>query len=98
MILLMLAAVSASSDGDIAMRLCRPVLARKAGGEIQTISPGSTRRHGHSLTVEGELTAAVGMGPPAAGSASAHHLIRTDFHFRCRTAQGHVVQATVALH
>jgi hypothetical protein len=96
MILLMLVtAVPASPDGDMALRLCRPALARQAGGEIQTISPTLTRTTSHGSIVEGELTATVGMGPPPAGSASAHHLIRTDFHFRCRTAHGRVREATV---
>jgi hypothetical protein len=35
------------------------------------------------------------MGAPASGSASAHHLIRTQFDFSCRVYKGRVREAAV---
>lgn len=94
MILLVLAATSASlgPPAESAVKLCRPVLARKAGGEIATIAIGSARASKRDVTIEGPLTAFLGMGPPAPGSASAHHLIRADFTYRC-TVRRHIVRS-----
>lgn len=80
---------------DPAVRLCKPVLARKAGGNIATIEVSSAVSGRSGRTIKGQLTALVGMGPPAAGSASAHHLIRSDFTFRCRVDGRRVREATV---
>jgi hypothetical protein len=95
MILLILAATSASQPAESAVKLCRPVLARKAGGEIATIAIGSARAGKRDVTIEGPLTAFLGMGPPAPGSASAHHLIRADFTYRCTVRRRIVRSATV---
>ena len=83
-------AASGGLDSETALQLCRPVLARKVGGDIHTISVTSSRSTHKGNIVEGQLTAFVGMGPPLPGSASAHHLIRATFVFRCRTARGHL--------
>ena len=65
-------------------RAGRPALARKAGGEIATILGVDTSTvHGNSITISGRMTVFVGMGPPASGSASAHHLIRAEYSYRC---------------
>jgi hypothetical protein len=98
MILLLASAIAASArlDSDTALQLCRPVLARKAGGDIQTISVTSARRSRNGDIIEGQLTAFIGMGAPPPGSASAHHLIRSDFHFRCRTERRRVREASVS--
>lgn len=80
---------------DPALRLCKPILARKAGGQIATIAVSSERSGRHGRTIEGQLTAFVGMGAPSPGSASAHHLIRSDFTYRCRVAGGRVREAAV---
>lgn len=80
---------------DPAVRLCKPVLARLAGGQIATIDISSARYRGRSRTIEGRLTAFVGMGPPSPGTASAHHLIRSDFTYRCRVSRGRVRAAAV---
>jgi hypothetical protein len=97
--MILLAALMASASAipsiDDLLHICRPALARRAGGDIQMISPTSMRKSGSGYVIEGKLTAFVGMAPPEAGSASAHHLIRADFDFACRTAGRNVRQATV---
>ncbi len=89
------AVVGQPVSSDPAVTLCKPLLARKAGGEIATIDVGSTRvRHG-VRTVEGQLTAFIGMGAAPAGSASTHHLIRVQFTYRCSVSGRHVREARV---
>jgi hypothetical protein len=93
MIDLLLASVLSlqSSSTDAALALCKPVLARKAQGEIATIAVDSARPNAGGLSLRGRLTAFVGMGTAPAGSASTHHLIRADFTYRCRV-RGHRVR------
>jgi hypothetical protein len=92
-LLLVSVAVMQPASSDSALALCKPVLARKAGGEIATIDVGATRvRHG-VRTVEGRLTAFVGMGSAPAGSARTHHLIRAQFTYRCRVSGTRVREA-----
>jgi hypothetical protein len=93
--LIIAAASLAQPSGSAALDLCRPVLARKAGGEIATIEVASYRKERRGSRIGGRLTAFVGMGPPAPGSASAHHLIRTQFDFSCRVYKGRVREAAV---
>src|SRR5689334_8550573 len=77
MLPLFLAAVVISpASSGAALDLCKPALARKAGGEIATIKITSSRAKRKGLAMSGRLTAFLGMGPPMPGSASAHHLIR----------------------
>jgi hypothetical protein len=83
-------------NADAALKLCRPVLARKAGGEIDVITVRSSRPKPRGRTITGRLTAFLGMGPPAPGSASAHHLIRADFTYRCTVGWNTVRSASVA--
>jgi hypothetical protein len=85
------AAQAAQANG--ALELCRPVLARKAGGEIATIEVESVRAASRGRTIEGRLSAFLGMGPPPPGSASTHHLIRAEFTYRCRVRGGRVREA-----
>jgi hypothetical protein len=85
----------ATPASDPALQRCRPILARKAGGEIATIDVQSSTKHGGILTISGRLTTLQGMGSPAPGSAATHHLIRTDFNYRCRVSGRKVVSATV---
>ena len=89
---------SAGLDSDDALKLCRPALARKAGGEIQTIGATSVRKVRGGQTVSGKMTVFVGMGEPKPGAASAHHLIRADFDFVCRIAGRNVRKTTVSQH
>lgn len=97
MMILALAALVGSNTtaADAALQLCRPALERKAGGELETLEASTQRRSGRGWIFEGQLTASVGMGPPQPGSASAHHLVRSDFDFRCRTAHGKVRDTSV---
>ena len=90
-------AVAAAQPVDAAreVELCRPLLARKIGGDIDAIEAQSTRRAGKTTTINGELTAFLGMGSPPAGSASTHHLIRAEFTFTCRLDRGKVRAAHV---
>jgi hypothetical protein len=94
---LLIAAVSVvnPASDDASLALCKPVLARKAGGEIANIDVTSSRAERNGRRISGRLTAFLGMGPPAPGSASAHHLIRADFTFHCRVAGGRVREAAV---
>lgn len=98
MIILAFAAIAAQHviTPNAALDLCRPALARKAGGDIATIDVGSSKPKNAGLTIKGWLTAFQGMGPPQPGSASAHHLIRSDFDFTCRIERGRVSRATVS--
>ena len=100
MILLILSGLLASTGAysDDALQLCRPTLARKAGGEIQTIGATSVRKIRGGYAIAGNMTVFIGMGTPQPGSASAHHLIRADFDFSCRTTGRKVRKATVSQH
>ena len=95
MITLLLAAAAASRapHDDQALRLCRPVLERKAEGKIATIEVTRSRVRRASRTIEGQIIAFVGMGAPASESASAHHLIRASFKFKCRVNDSQVLDA-----
>jgi hypothetical protein len=84
------------SNADAALSVCRPELARKAGGEIASIALDSSRPQRNGVTIGGRLTAFQGMGPPQPGYASAHHLIRADFTFKCRVVRGRVSDASVS--
>jgi len=83
-------AVSAAVD------VCRPILARKAGGEISAIEVTSFRLGRKEIAVTGRLIAFLGMSPPPPGSASAHHLIRAQFTYRCTVRRARVRSASVA--
>lgn len=87
---------SASVDSDEVLKLCRPALERKAGGEIQTIGVTSTRKVRRGYAISGQMTVFIGMGPPQPGAASAHHLIRANFDFSCRTFGRNVRKTTVS--
>ena len=78
------------------LALCRPVLARKAGGTIATISSDRSIVGANSTKITGRITVFVGMGPPAAGAASAHHLIRAEYSYRCRVSGGKVRETTLS--
>jgi hypothetical protein len=78
---------------DPAVPVCRPALARKAGGEIATLDVTAARTTRSGRVIEGQLTAFQGMAAAKPGSASTHHLIRVDFTFRCRVAGGRVREA-----
>ena len=97
MVLLLFASAVLSPPGseDPALDLCKPMLARKAGGEIATIGITSVKVGRHGRTIEGQLTAFVGMAPAPPGSASTHHLIRSDFTYKCRVHAGRVRQSSV---
>lgn len=97
MIILLAAALLASSsadDGDL--ERCRPLLEQRAGGEIATLDVTSSRGTARRRTIEGRLTAFLGMGPPRPGAASTHHLIRADFIFRCTLKRHSVRSVSVA--
>ena len=96
-LLLASAMIAHAVADDRTLALCKPALERKAGGEIATVAVTSSRSGRSGRTIEGRLTAFVGMGPPAPGSASTHHLIRTEYDFRCRVRGGHVREARLNL-
>jgi hypothetical protein len=94
-LLLSLALASPPDNASSALELCKPVLARKAEGDISTISVTSSRSTSAGLTIRGRLTASFGMGPAPAGSARTHHLGRADLSFSCRIRHGRVREATL---
>ena len=92
MIAFLAAAILASQPAAAkpALARCRSALAREAGGEIGTINVERSRVRRGWTTIDGRLTAFVGMGPPASGSASAHHLVRANYRYSCSVRGIHV--------
>jgi hypothetical protein len=85
-----------AAQTDPAVELCKPVLARKAGGEIATIDVNSVHSGPRGRTIEGQLTAFSRMGPAPAGTARTNHLIRFDFSYRCTIRGGRVHEARLS--
>jgi hypothetical protein len=83
-------------SANSALALCRPALARKANGEIAAMSVERPVVRGNTTAVTGRITVFVGMGAPAAGSASAHHLIRAEYGYRCFIRSGKVRKTTLS--
>lgn len=96
MLALLIASSAAANSPQVrtAVDLCRPVLARKAGGEIATIVTAFTVGR-KEIAVRGRVTIFAGMGPPAAGYASAHHLVRSEFNYRCTIERAKVRSASL---
>jgi hypothetical protein len=88
--LILLAVVTFSPDARI-VQLCKPVLARKAGGQIDHMSVSSKSVRRSTTIIRGQLTAFIGMPRAQAGSASAHHLIRADYHYSCSVRRGRIL-------
>jgi len=80
---------------DTALELCKPLLARKIGGEISTIGVDSAHAGSAGLKIRGRLTASYGMGPTSPGSARTHHFGRADLSYSCRVQHGRVREAAV---
>jgi len=97
MLALLIASSAAVNSPQVrtAVDLCRPVLARKAGGEIATIDVTAFTVGRKEIAVRGRVTIFAGMGPPAAGYASAHHLVRSDFNYRCTIERAKVRSASL---
>jgi len=97
MLTLLITAAAAITRPDVtaAMELCRPILARKAGGEISAIEVTSFDARRKDIVIKGRLIAFLGMGPPPPGSASPHHLIRAEFTYRCSVRRARVRSASV---
>jgi hypothetical protein len=85
-----------TTSANSASALCRRSLARKAGGEIATFSIDRSTVAGNSTTIFGRITVFIGMEQPAAGAASAHHLIRTGYSYRCQVRGGKVRKMTLS--
>ena len=77
------------------MDLCRPVLARKAGGQIDAIEVTSFRVGKKDIAISGRAIVFLGMGAPPEGSAGAHHLIRAEFTYHCTVRRARVRSASV---
>lgn len=84
------------ASSDPAVELCKPVLARKAGGEIATIAVSSSFAAGRRRTIEGQLSVFAKMGPAPAGFARTHHLGRIELAYRCEISGGRVRRARVS--
>lgn len=89
--------VMQSAPADSVVELCKPALARKAGGEIASIDVGATSRRRATTTITGRLTAFQRMGPAPPGTARTHHVIRFDYTFECTVKAGRVRNAAVNL-
>ena len=85
-----------SQSANPASALCRRSLARKAGGEIATFRVDRSTVTGKTTTILGQITVYIGMGTPAAGAASGHHLIRTTYSYRCTVSGGRVRKTTLS--
>jgi len=85
-----------ASSTSTALKVCRPAIARKAEGEIAEISVSRSYEAGATRLVRGQVTIYVGMGPPAKGSASAHHLIRSTYDFSCSVRGKRVRSVTLS--
>jgi hypothetical protein len=83
-------------SANSALALCRPALARKANGDIAELNIERSVVRGNATTVTGRITVFVGMGAPVAGSASAHHLIRAQYGYRCVVRSGKVRTTTLS--
>ena len=83
------------APADPAVELCKPALARRAGGDIATIDVTASRTIGRRRIIEGRLTAFAQMGPAPAGSARTHHLGRLEFTYRCEVGGGRVRKARI---
>ena len=92
---LALLAAAADPDTGTIIEPCKPLLARKAGGEIASIDVDSIRKTSQGRLVTGRLTVFEGMGKAAPGTAATHHLIRLDYTYRCRIRGGRVREASV---
>jgi len=94
--LLAAAALSQPAPDARMLQLCRPVLARKAGGEIDRIAVSSKSVSGRTTVIRGQVTVFIGMPLAPPGSASAHHLIRADYHYGCWARRGRIVRTTLS--
>ena len=77
-----------------ALQLCRPVLERRAEGEIQAIDVRSEHAAHSGLTIRGRLTVFLRMGPAPASSARTHHVGRAEFDYVCTVRAGRVRYAS----
>jgi hypothetical protein len=97
MIALLLAAAATQLSADQAVALCKPALARKAGGDIATIEVIDSHVARGRLAISGQLTAFTRMGPAPAGTARTHHVGRIDYSYSCEVSHGGVRKARVNL-
>ena len=91
--LFLASAIAQPASSDEAVALCKPFLARKAGGEIAAMTLDRSHTIRGRRTIEGRLTAYPRMGLAPAGSARTHHLGRIEFNYRCEVGKGRVRNA-----
>lgn len=82
---------STPSASTTPVERCRAAIARKAQGEVSTLTMTGSTRKGATTTVRGVATVLVGMGEPGPERAKAHHLIRQQFTYAC-TVRGKSVR------
>jgi hypothetical protein len=75
--------------------LCKPKLEKQILTNINSIKPDASVAAGRWTVVRGEFTALLGMGDPAPGQASAHHLILAKYDFICWVSDSHVKKTVV---
>ncbi len=91
----LLAANDAPDPNTAALALCRPRIEREVEGQIQTAQIVASQHTDGWTVIQGQTTVFLGMGKPPAGSASAHHLIRSNFDFTCWVRGGRVRKLAV---
>lgn len=98
MLALLIASTAAATPPQVqaAVDLCRPVLARRAGGKIASIDVTKFTIGRKEIALRGRVTVFAGMTAPAPGFASAHHLVRTQFSYRCTVKRSKVHSASLA--
>jgi hypothetical protein len=68
---------------DAAMELCRPKLEKQILTKVNSIEVQASLSDRGWTVVRGSLIALIGMGEPAPGQVSTHHLIRAQYDFLC---------------
>ena len=68
---------------EAAIELCRPKLEKHILTDINSLAPQSSLAVNGWTVVRGSMIALIGMGEPAPGQVSTHHLIRAEYEFIC---------------
>ena len=99
MLALILAAAAVTQPDNpsakAALALGQPALAKRVDGDISAVAVNAfTTTRGWTI-IRGPMRALTGMGEPKPGSASTHHLIRSDFDFICWVRDTKVIKISL---
>jgi hypothetical protein len=94
MIIMLVAAASFQPPlRPTSVELCHAALARKVDGQVDKMTVVARTRSKWGTVLAGRLTVFVGMASTPSGSASTHHLIRSEYGFECSVRHGRVRRA-----